>query len=90
MLPQGASVTVKQPSHLNDFIIKYLSVKSLNSSNLVNFKTKIALLNFFSNGFLMVLCRQTFTKANRPNQNSNLVTAVEGSMTAWIRAVTIN
>ena len=24
-----------------------------------------------------------------PNQNSNLVTAIEGSLTAWIKAVTI-
>ena len=30
MLPQGASVTLKQPSHLNNFIIKYLLVKPLN------------------------------------------------------------
>ena len=30
MLPQGASVTEKQPSHLNNFIMKILSVKSLN------------------------------------------------------------
>ena len=36
MLPQGASVTVKQPSHLNNFDMKNLSVKPLNESNLGN------------------------------------------------------
>ena len=30
MLPQGASVTEKQLSHLNNFIMKNLSVKPLN------------------------------------------------------------
>ena len=30
------------------------------------------------------------TKANMPNQNSNLVTAIEGNFTAWIRATEIN
>ena len=37
MFPQGAIVTVKQPSYLNNFIMKDLSVKSLNKSNLVNY-----------------------------------------------------
>ena len=30
MLPQGANVTVKQPSHLNNFIMRNLSLKPLN------------------------------------------------------------
>ena len=30
------------------------------------------------------------TKANRPNQNSDLLTVAECSLTAWIRVVTIN
>ena len=29
-------------------------------------------------------------KQNWPNQNNNLVTAIEGKLTAWIRAITIN
>ena len=37
MLSQGASVTEKQPSHLNNFIMKNSSVKPLNESNLVKF-----------------------------------------------------
>ena len=36
MFPQGASVTVKQRSYLNNFIMKNLSVKPLNKSNFVN------------------------------------------------------
>ena len=33
---QGLSVRVKQPTHLNNLIIKNLSLKLLNESNLVN------------------------------------------------------
>ena len=50
MFPQGANVKVKQPSHLNNFIMKNLFVKPLNTSNLVNLEKNCS-LNFFSNDF---------------------------------------
>ena len=81
LFPQGASSTVKQPSHFNNFIIKNLSVKPMKLSK----SLKKLLFWIFS---LMTL--MTFTKINRPNQNSNLVTAVEGNLTAWIWAANIN
>ena len=85
MLFQGASGKKKQPSHFNNFIMKKFSVKSPNYSE--SLKQKNAVL-FFSNDFLNV--RLAFTKINRPNQTSNLVTAVENSLTAWIRVGMIN
>ena len=41
MLSQVASVTVKQPSDLNNFIMKNLSLKPRNQVNLVNLVTAV-------------------------------------------------
>ena len=36
VLPEGIIVVVKQPSHFHDFIMKKLSVKLLNQTNLLS------------------------------------------------------
>ena len=56
ILPKGVSVTVKQSSHIINFIVKktkQLKYLKANSNNLVNFLKKF-LLNLFSNDFLNV------------------------------------
>ena len=50
----------------------------------------MTLLLFFPMTFYTSNAGRALLKAIRPNQNSNLVTAVEGTLTAWVRAVTIN
>ena len=43
-----------------------------------------------SNDFLNVWCRQIFAKASRLYYNSNIATAIEGTLTAWIGVVMMN